>query len=130
MTRPTYQHKGAERCPKCDGQLTVVVGPFSYNFGRVGCLSCKTFVKWAGWPQERELLLLAADAPCKSCGAPINFVGTGQGKRIPVDIRPIQGVTGKGAIVAVRTSHFATCPDAAAHRTAKARGRGKGGADG
>lgn len=78
--------------------------------------------------------------PCRSCGAPMVFVKTIFGKRIPLDVEPnmekgnvvvANGVAiyisgpkreGEARVVAERvglrlyTSHFATCPDAAEHR--------------
>lgn len=72
---------------------------------------------------------------CRSCGAPIYWALTGAGKRMPVDAEPSQAGTVElrlrsGAIVAIvhgspdgagawRTSHFATCPNADAHRRDK-----------
>ncbi len=68
---------------------------------------------------------------CRSCGAQILWLKTAKGKAIPVDIKPtpdgnmviddgIARVLKKGEPVAggkLRwTSHFATCPNAAAHR--------------
>jgi hypothetical protein len=76
---------------------------------------------------------------CRSCGAPIWWAFTGAGKRIPVDVEPTpdgnlfavgDGIgDGETPVVAVitssrqpfpdalrYTSHFATCPNASAHR--------------
>jgi hypothetical protein len=80
---------------------------------------------------------------CKSCGAPIIWACTCKGKAMPVDaepnpegnvmltrrigMEPLATVKGKGkaadlcarlggGIASVHTSHFATCPNAAAHR--------------
>lgn len=72
--------------------------------------------------------------PCRSCGAAIGFVET-SGSRIAraenpslkakqhvVDVKPELRVTAAGETVWVWTSHFVTCPNAAAHRTKKAAG--------
>lgn len=74
---------------------------------------------------------------CRSCRAPILWVGTERGKAMPLDAEPYQGDDPRGLFV-IRTaggkvigvavppdafpgeplyrSHFATCPDAAEHR--------------
>lgn len=77
---------------------------------------------------------------CNSCGAPIRWVETPTGKRMPLDPEPVVGgnieigddgiarVFGK-AEADVRAangdllhkSHFATCPTASQHRQPKAR---------
>ena len=58
---------------------------------------------------------------CRTCGAPILWAVTGQGKRMPLDVdrRPVLVVEGElddgTAIVSQQagyTSHFATCPQA------------------
>lgn len=70
---------------------------------------------------------------CKSCGRPIIWARTESGKAMPLDAQPVdaakvegtcildQGVARFGAIdtapgVPHYVSHFATCPNAAAHR--------------
>jgi aspartate 1-decarboxylase len=66
---------------------------------------------------------------CRSCGATVEWVVTAKGSRMPLDI---QTPPGKGNIVVdngiaravkvgegVRISHFATCPNAAKHRSPK-----------
>ncbi len=63
-------------------------------------------------------------AQCKSCGAPILWVETVNGKRMPLDERPagrfavfVAGGTQK--VVEIReayVSHFATCKFADQHR--------------
>jgi hypothetical protein len=69
-------------------------------------------------------------AACRSCEAPITWVVTASGKRMPLDEAP--AATGNMVIVdgvarfvsaedlrlirPTYTSHFATCPDAATHR--------------
>lgn len=64
-------------------------------------------------------------ATCRSCGAEIVWVHTEKGRAMPVDVKPRKGVVldmGIAKVVNVFTSHFETCPDAAAHR--KPRGEG------
>jgi hypothetical protein len=64
---------------------------------------------------------------CRSCGAPILWVFTEGGKRMPVDAKPASGLvlddpespTPTARIRRVYTSHFATCPQAAQHRKAR-----------
>lgn len=76
---------------------------------------------------------------CRSCGAQIIFIKTKRGRAIPCDIRPVrfdyeangpaQIVTEDGDVIRGRISrdgadigyisHFATCPNAAAHRRNK-----------
>lgn len=63
---------------------------------------------------------------CKSCDAPIEFVRTPKGSRIPLDVGShpkanivvdelgIARVVGEGD--GTRISHFVTCPNAARHR--------------
>ncbi len=118
----SYNHPGSETCPHCQGSLTVYVGPFGKNnmhFGKIGCVPCRKFVKWAPWPEDRDKLALAFNAKCKTCKAPIEWVQTRQGKRMPLDPKPFTVVTSEGDVVTGRTSHFATCPQAAAHHKAK-----------
>lgn len=62
-------------------------------------------------------------ASCRSCGARIYWVVTDAGRRMPVDCdaegttRPFVPVPGDGEPQDGRgVSHFATCPQAAAHR--------------
>lgn len=77
---------------------------------------------------------------CSSCGAPITWALTLNGKRMPVDAQPnpagsfflatMRGANGSTYIVAVHageqplegprrySSHFSTCPNAAEHRRA------------
>jgi hypothetical protein len=67
---------------------------------------------------------------CKSCGAPILWVETEKGKAMPLDAAPEQrvmlvqtvakGATKvKGVVVPCYRAHFATCPNADAHRKGK-----------
>lgn len=63
---------------------------------------------------------------CSSCGAPIEWVVTVKGRKMPLDLRSrpngnvtlredglaVVGGTGSGS----RVSHFATCPSALSHR--------------
>lgn len=81
---------------------------------------------------------------CRSCGAPVLWIRTAAGRRMPLDadswwIAPdteggelglnAEGEAVRGhslpgeapGAVLVRTSHFATCPNAAAHRRPKER---------
>lgn len=56
---------------------------------------------------------------CKSCKADIMWTRTDSGKAMPLDAEPekrivIAGATAK--VVDTYTSHFATCPNAEAHR--------------
>jgi hypothetical protein len=70
---------------------------------------------------------------CRSCQAPMLWARTEKGRRIPLDVEPYAGddprglfVLRAGVAVAVPAgafedepryrSHFATCPDASAHR--------------
>jgi hypothetical protein len=71
---------------------------------------------------------------CKSCTAPVIWAVTTLGKPMPVDPEPAEGgnvalswraghvlaevlsVTKQFGRTGLRKSHFATCPDAAAHR--------------
>jgi len=67
-------------------------------------------------------------ATCKSCGAPIRWAKTAQGKRMPLNPAPdprgrlaldATGLIVQGELAAAGdryTSHFATCPHAAQHR--------------
>lgn len=63
--------------------------------------------------------------PCRSCGAPIIFAATEQGKTMPVDAAPqkrvllepaAEGLPPIARVVDTYVSHFATCPNAAQHR--------------
>jgi len=72
---------------------------------------------------------------CRSCGAPILWALTENGKRIPLDAAPAERPTGLFRLVekigertpvavsvsgeAVYLSHFATCPYADQHRKEK-----------
>jgi hypothetical protein len=63
---------------------------------------------------------------CKSCGAEIRFLETKTGSLMPVDVPPARVLVereGNGqtwyGLVDGYTSHFATCPNAAAHRCQK-----------
>lgn len=61
-------------------------------------------------------------AQCGSCQAPIYWIETARGKRMPVDCdvdggrRPFTGVPGDGERDGRGVSHFATCPNAEEHR--------------
>lgn len=66
--------------------------------------------------------------PCRSCGAPLIWGVTAQGKRMPVDAMPQKRITLEPArpghedlpplaeVVDTYVSHFATCPNADQHR--------------
>ena len=72
---------------------------------------------------------------CKSCGAEVFWIRTAAGKPMPIDcavpdgVAPVRGVTlGADTQEAPRWArdgaglpHFATCPNAAQHRTKKAQ---------
>lgn len=65
---------------------------------------------------------------CKSCNAAIIWVKTVNGKTMPLDAEPVggtflvessqAGMQPTARAVAVRRSHFATCPQADQHRKA------------
>ena len=64
-------------------------------------------------------------AKCKSCEAEILWITTQNNKQHPVDAKPVKmwvpdrcGPT-KMMMIEVYQSHFATCPDADAHRKTK-----------
>lgn len=72
---------------------------------------------------------------CKSCGAPIIWVKTEKGRRMPLDLIPEEDGTwefNEATKIAhhvsypqpsgtYRKSHFATCPHAASHRKEKTK---------
>lgn len=70
-----------------------------------------------------------SDKLCRSCGAPIVWALTVNGRRIPLDRdagpNPNIVVDNEGIANVVtpgegdRTSHFATCPDGGQHRKAR-----------
>ena len=58
---------------------------------------------------------------CKSCGAPIVWAVTEEGKRIPLDGKPekrfiVEDLPDKVRLVSTFQTHFVTCLDAAEHR--------------
>ena len=72
---------------------------------------------------------MSGSSTCKSCGAPVIWKVTEGGKKIPIDPEPCEDgnliLFGTGAhplsMMKIWTgdkykSHFATCPNAAAHR--------------
>jgi len=79
---------------------------------------------------------------CSSCGAPIIWAKSKAGKAMPVDAEPVRDgnvmleqhglrvtavVTGESMLPGVQTlykSHFATCPNADAHRKRRTRVEG------
>jgi hypothetical protein len=66
-------------------------------------------------------------ARCRSCRTPILWLRTESGKAMPVDDRPGEPLREGETFEAARArigadavvSHFATCPNAAAHRGAR-----------
>ena len=56
---------------------------------------------------------------CRSCGAEIVWVTTPAGKQMPLDPHVLTVVADGGETVRGRVSHFASCPNAAAHRKRK-----------
>lgn len=73
------------------------------------------------WVQARAELApleraVGEAAECGSCRAPINWIVTKAGKRMPVDPRRLNVTTAEGVTVSGFTSHFATCPRAHEHR--------------
>lgn len=72
---------------------------------------------------------------CSTCEAPIRWVLSAKGRRLPIDPEPVatgnlflqqtdEGVTyatvvAPGSRPRLFVSHFATCPQAAAHRSGK-----------
>jgi hypothetical protein len=52
---------------------------------------------------------------CRSCHAPVYWIVTGHGKRMPVDCE-VDGAQRPGRDPGRGVSHFATCPHAAQHR--------------
>lgn len=63
---------------------------------------------------DRGGVLRASAVPqrrCRGCGAPIVWIQTKAGKRMPVNVEPYTTVvTDGGEVVRGRTSHFSTCP--------------------
>ncbi len=60
-----------------------------------------------------EMAVISTDVPCRFCRAPILFVETPKGNKMPVNRDPEPN--------GVRLSHFATCPAARSHRHAPQR---------
>lgn len=58
---------------------------------------------------------------CTSCGAEIRWITTANGSAHPLDAKPekrwIIDKNDVGRVVDVYVSHFATCPNAAQHRS-------------
>ena len=58
--------------------------------------------------------------PCRSCGAPIDFVITPAGKYMPVDPgKRVTIVTDGGEVRSGLIPHWATCPTPEKHRKQK-----------
>ena len=56
---------------------------------------------------------------CRSCHAPIIFVETKTGKKMPLDAKPFSAVQvkeGVGEVIQVYMPHWATCSKADQHR--------------
>lgn len=53
---------------------------------------------------------------CSSCQAEIVWIKTLKGRAAPCDAKPVSILTLDGAVVRGYVSHFATCPNGAAHR--------------
>lgn len=49
---------------------------------------------------------------CRGCGQGILWTVTANGKRMPLDPKPVSGMDDLGEMRTVRISHFATCPKA------------------
>lgn len=49
---------------------------------------------------------------CRLCGAPLVWISTPAGKRMPCDAARVTVVLDDGQVVTGRVSHFATCPRA------------------
>ena len=65
------------------------------------------------------MTLASSNVPrCRSCNAPIRWLRTERGRRIPVDAATA-GATETTFDYRRHTSHFATCPHADQHRTRK-----------
>jgi hypothetical protein len=56
---------------------------------------------------------------CRSCGAEIIWIRSEKGRACICDAKPVSGMTADGKVTRVWISHFATCPNAAAHRKPK-----------
>jgi hypothetical protein len=64
--------------------------------------------------------------PCRSCGAPIFYATTPDGRKMPLDAQPQKRFVTRPSrdvrdeidckLVETYTTHFATCPNAAQHR--------------
>lgn len=54
-------------------------------------------------PQHRALFVVDGEGRCRSCQAPIYWIQTMGGKRMPVDVPEAAG--------ADTVSHFSTCPE-------------------
>lgn len=76
---------------------------------------------------------MTATSRCKTCGAAIRWAKTNAGKPIPLDLEPVATgnlvLTSTGIALPLSwelpggepryVSHFATCPDADAHRRSR-----------
>ncbi|MBC8420261.1 MAG: hypothetical protein H8E10_16875 [Desulfobacterales bacterium] len=56
---------------------------------------------------------------CKTCRAPLTWCETVNGKKMPLDAKPIKAIQvkeGIGEVIDVYLPHWATCPGADKHR--------------
>lgn len=74
-------------------------------------------------PQYFDVPAGTPRAECRSCHAPVYWIATAAGKRMPVDCavdggaNPFKGVPGDGGERDGKgVSHFVTCPNADLHR--------------
>ena len=116
ITRRLKARQTTERCVRCHGHLTEIIGPFGIHFGKVGCEACRKLVRWLSWPDDIRMLALITHSRCRSCRAPVRWIELTSGKKNPVDPRPRTFITNEGVLCIGFESHFATCPDARTHR--------------
>lgn len=58
-----------------------------------------------------------SNSHCKSCGAPLVWIKTRRGSNMPLDAAFVGGLDEGGVHRRIRINHFATCPQAASHKT-------------
>lgn len=63
---------------------------------------------------------------CRSCGAPLKWIKSANGKWMPCDAKSTSVVMATGQVVIGHQSHFATCPDAGKWRKPKEGQHGEG----
>lgn len=73
---------------------------------------------------------LPVDGTCKSCGAPVIWGKTEQGRAIPLDAKPLKrfvavttGTPPLMKLLDTYATHFFTCPEAKKHRKARQASR-------